>query len=302
MAHLPELHWTQVTAFRTVAIMTMHASESGFRAPRVPAADNTDDDTVLADAVSIAERVGARLLARFEPSPRLGAGEAILAALQANDDAATPLLREALLALRPAAGWYDDEEALSSSRTEECWVVDAVEGNINHVHGTEEWGVSITLLRHGSPVLAVVRQPTRDLTWTAIRGGGARSNGERLHVSAKAELRLALAATGQAEVDQVETYQRIGDSITAMLHHALLVRATVPSTFPMLLVAAGRNDVFWQYRPTLPGVAAGTLFVTEAGGSITAIDGTAWTQESPGILATSPHLRAPAIAALAAVA
>lgn len=269
--------------------------------------DNTDDgtvlaDAVLADAVAIAERVGSRLLTRFEPSPRLGDGDAILAALQANEDAATPLLREALLALRPEAGWFDDEEAASSSSTGESWVVDAVEGNINHVHGTEEWGVSITLLRHGSPVLAVVRQPARDLTWTAVRGGGARSNGERLQVSTKTELRLALAATGQAEVGQVDTYQRIGDSITAMLHHALLVRATVPSTFPMLLVAAGRNDVFWQYRPTLPGVAAGTLFVTEAGGSVTAIDGTAWTQESPGILATSPHLQAAAITALSTVA
>lgn len=277
--------------------MTIHTAEAGFRAAHVPA-----DDTVLADAVAIAERVGSRLLTRFEPSPRLGDGEAILAALQANEDAAAPLLREALLALRPEAGWFDDEEAASSSRTGECWVVDAVEGNINHVHGTEEWGVSITLLRHGAPVLAVVRQPARDLTWTAVRGGGARSNGERLRVSTKTELRLALAATGQAEVGQVDTYQRIGDSITAMLHHALLVRATVPSTFPMLLVAAGRNDVFWQYRPTLPGVAAGTLFVTEAGGSVTAIDGTAWTQESPGILATSPRLRTAAVAALAAVA
>src|SRR5262249_59934168 len=116
------------------------------------------------------------------------------------------------------------------------------------------------------PVLAVVRQPVADLTYTAVRGDGAYVNGERLSVSAKKELDAAIVATGQAEAGQQGTYRRIGESITAMLERALVVRAFVPSTFPMLLVAAGQHDVFWQYEPVLPGLAAGILVITEAGG------------------------------------
>ena len=65
---------------------------------------------------------------------------------------------------------------------------------------------------------------------------------------------------GQAEAGQTATYGPIGGSVTAMLGHALLVRTSVPSTFPMLHVASGQNDVFWQYACVLPGVAAGVEY------------------------------------------
>lgn len=281
----------------------MNTADSHTFAPLSPDSDHDGsaataaDRQLLADVVAIAEQTGARLLTLFDPSKRIDGVPALLAALRANEEAAEPGLRTALLALRPQAHWYDDDKS-SAPLDGEWWVVDAVEGNINHVHGTAEWGVSIALVRNGVPVLAVVRQPVGDLTWTAVRGGGARLNGARLQVSSKAELRAAIVATGQAEVGQVDTYRQIGDSITRMLHHALLVRAVVPSTFPMLLVAAGRNDAFWQYRPTLPGVAAGSLFIVEAGGRVTAIDGAAWAPGSPDILATTPQLQPAVIAAL----
>jgi myo-inositol-1(or 4)-monophosphatase len=87
-----------------------------------------------------------------------------------------------------------------------------------------------------------------------------------------------------------------------MLSRALLVRASVPSTFPMLLVAAGHNDIFWQYEPVLPGVAAGVLLITEAGGTVSRIDGSPWNPGSPDILAAAPAVHHAAIGALAAIA
>jgi len=63
-----------------------------------------------------------------------------------------------------------------------------------------------------------------------------------LRVSAKTSLDAAIAVTGQAEAGQEGTFRRIGASVTAMLSRALLVRAFVPSTFPLLLVAAGQHE------------------------------------------------------------
>jgi myo-inositol-1(or 4)-monophosphatase len=183
----------------------------------------------------------------------------------------------------------------------EWWAVDAVEGNVNHVHGLPEWCVSATLLRDDVPVLTVVHQPVGDVVHSAIRGAGAFADGRRLRVSAKSDLGVAIATTGQAEAGQRDTYRRIGDSITTMLGEALLVRATVPSTFPMLLVASGHTDLFWQYRPTLPGVAAGALLVAEAGGVVTDLGGAPWRPGSAGILAGAPALHTAALAALSTV-
>lgn len=86
-----------------------------------------------------------------------------------------------------------------------------------------------------------------------------------------------------------------------MLGHALLVRATVPSTFPMLLVASGQNDVFWQYAPVLSGVAAGILMVLEAGGVVTRIDGSPWLPGSEDIVLATPALHAPTLSVLSAL-
>ena len=83
-----------------------------------------------------------------------------------------------------------------------------------------------------------------------------------------------------------------------MLDRALLVRMSVPSTFPMLLLANGQNDVFWQYSPALSGIAAGVLMVTEAGGVASCIDGAPWLPGAPDILLAAPGLHRAAVDAL----
>lgn len=262
---------------------------SSFTEPASSAA-SAEDRALLAEVVEIAAAAGRALAARYSADARPADRDAMFRAGTADSRASLDILRPALTALRPGARWLTDDYETAELPPGEWWVVDEVEGNVNHVHGLPEWAVSVALVRDGQTVLAVVRQPIGDLTYTALRGAGAHVNGRALKVSAKTALDAAIVVTGQAEADQDGTYRRIGQSITAMLGSALLVRATVPSTFPMLLVAAGNNDVFWQYEPVLPGVAAGALMITEAGGVVTRIDGTPWSPGADTILATAPAL------------
>jgi myo-inositol-1(or 4)-monophosphatase len=258
------------------------------------AAAPLDERALLAGVVEAATEAGRALESRYSTAARPADRAAMFHAGTADSAASLNVLRPALTMLRPGAQWLTEEHETSALPAGEWWVVDEVEGNVNHAHGLPEWAVTVALVRDGEPVLAVVRQPVGDLTYTALRGGGAYLNGAALHVSAKSELNAAIVDTGQAEADQADTYERIGRSITAMLQRALLVRATVPSTFPMLLVAAGHHDVFWQYEPTLPGVAAGNLLITEAGGVVSRVDGSPWVPGSPDILVAAPGLHADA--------
>jgi myo-inositol-1(or 4)-monophosphatase len=212
-------------------------------------------------------------------------------------------LRDALRDLRPQARWLEEDNETGLLPDGEWWVVDNAEGSVNHVHGLPEWGVSITLVVDGVPSLGVFRQPVAGLTYTALRGHGAyvssaHENGRRLAVSEKAGLGLAVVGTGQAEAGQAGTYARIGRSVTALLEEAFLVRVTVPSTFPMLLVAAGHTDAFWQYEPVLPGIALGILLVTEAGGVVSAIDGRPWAPACDSVLVAAPGVHPAMVAAL----
>jgi myo-inositol-1(or 4)-monophosphatase len=244
------------------------------------------DLDLLPAVVAAAHAAGERLLALFDPAARPADRGAMFALGRRNEEASLGGLREALTALRPAA-WLEGDGERKPLPPGEHWVVDAVEGNVNHLHGVGEWAVTVALVRDDMPVLAVVRQPVGDLTYAAVRGHGAFANGAPLRVSAKRTLDAAIAATGQAEADEPATPRRLGASIAAMLARALLVRATVPSTFPLLRVAAGQHDVFWIYEPVLPGVAPGMLLVTEAGGTATRLDGSPWRPGAPDLLVTN---------------
>ncbi|MFC7751776.1 inositol monophosphatase family protein [Tsukamurella soli] len=245
---------------------------------------------------------GDRLLATFSPDSRPAGRADMFAAGRRNEDLVLEHLRPALTTMRPDARWLPDDLEAARLPRGEWWVVDAVEGNVNHIHGMPEWGVTVTLVRDEAPVLTVVRQPIGDLTYSAVTGGGAFCNDHRMQVSAKTDLDAAIVATGQAEVGQTDTYRRIGASVAALLGRALVVRAFVPSTFPMLLVASGRHEAFWQYGPVLPGVAAGALFVREAGGTVSRVDGSAWRPGSPDIIVAAPGVHAAAVAVLRDIA
>ena len=262
-----------------------------------------DVDDALVEAVAkVATDAGNRLLGVFTPDARPADKQELVRLAVRNERVASAGLRDALSALRPGARFVEDEqEAAPLPDDGQWWVVDNAEGSVNHVHGLSEWGVSIALVVAGRTELAVFRQPIGDLTYTARRGGGAWLNGQPLAVSQKNGLEIAIVGTGQAEAHQAETYGRIGRSITALLDHAFLVRATVPSTFPMLLVAAGHMDAFWQYEPVLPGVAVGSLFIAEAGGTVTTIDGQPWTPGADTILVGAPTVHPAVRDALAVV-
>lgn len=261
----------------------------------------TTYDDLVSEMAAIAKAAGARLLATYSTRARPGSREDMFVAGQRNEDVSLQGMREALTALLPTARWVEEDQETVELPDGEWWTVDAVEGNVNNVHGMPEWCVVITLVSSGVPVATAIYQPIGDRLYTAVRGGGAFLNGAPLQVSKKSQLNAAIVATGQAEADQQNTPRRIGNSIAVMLERALLVRATVPSTFPMILVASGQNDVFWQFEPVLPGIAAGVLLVTEAGGRAGRIDGSPWRPGAPDILVAAPGLFAEAAQSLAGI-
>jgi myo-inositol-1(or 4)-monophosphatase len=259
-----------------------------------------EDGIHLLDQVArVATEAGDRLLAVYSPDARPADRDELTKAAVRNEEASSAGLRDALHALHPQARWLAEENETGALPGGPWWVVDDAEGSVNHVHGLPEWGVSITLVIDGVPELGVFRQPVADLTYTARRGHGAYVNGRRLTASSKSGLELAIVGTGQAEAGQAGTYARIGRSVTALLQQAFLVRATVPSTFPLLLVAGGHIDAFWQYEPVLPGIALGILAATEADGLATTIDGSPWTPAADTVLVAAPGVHAAMVRALA---
>jgi myo-inositol-1(or 4)-monophosphatase len=263
-----------------------------------------DDDRGLAlDIAAAVQAAGARMAELFDTSPRYTTRDEVVAAIHANDEHSLAVFRPMLDRLRPNAGWVDDELESGALPPGEWWVTDPVEGNINHVHGMPDWGVTATLVRDNAPVVSVVHLPLTGNTYTAVRGGGAFLDGTPLSISTKVALDGALVGTGQARPgESALTFDRIGTSATAMLNAALVIKVSVPATLQLIHVAAGRMEAFWQFSQVRSGLLAGALLVTEAGGLVTDTRGNPWSLASPDFLATTPALQAEAIATLSRIA
>ncbi|MET7597020.1 inositol monophosphatase family protein [Streptomyces sp. NPDC005481] len=265
-------------------------------------AEYADLEAVLADAETAVRAAGALLRDRHDEAARPGDLDEIVRAIDANDEAVLALVQQPLLAARPGSRWAEDELAGGPLPEGEWWVVDAAEGNINHIHGMTEWGVTATLVRDNAPVLTVVHLPLTGDTYTALRGRSAFLNGERLRASAKTDLKAALVGTGQAKPgEEEEALRRMGASVTAMLLNALVVRVSVPATMQLIHVASGRMDTFWQFSDVRSGLLPGALLVSEAGGSVTGTRGEPWTLGDEDFLASAPGVHAAAVAVLSAL-
>jgi myo-inositol-1(or 4)-monophosphatase len=262
-----------------------------------------EDEALLPAVAAVVTSAGARLLDRFTSTSRFTTRDEVVAAIYANDEASLAALRPALEKVRPGARWAEDELDSGALPDGEWWVTDPVEGNINHIHGMTDWGVTATLVRENVPVLAVVLLPTTGDLYTAVLGGGAFLNGEAIHVSAKTDLDAAIVGTGQASPrEEADTFRLIGASTTAMVTAGLVVRVSVPATLQLIQVAAGRMDVFWQFSAVRSGLLAGALLVSEAGGSLTDTHGSPWTLDSDSFLAAAPTLVAQSVDILAPLA
>jgi myo-inositol-1(or 4)-monophosphatase len=259
----------------------------------------SDDIQLLNETAKAVQQTGQILLQRFDAEARPADLTGLLAMIETNDDVATNHLRQQLQAIRPQARWLEDEKAAGPLPPGEWWVADPVEGNVNHIHGMGDWGVTATLVRDNEIVLTVVDEPLTSRMYTALRGAGAFLNGRPLHTSSKQDLRAALVSTGQATPgEDASTRTLMARSIAAMLEQSLLVKAAVPASMQLVHVAAGRMDVFWQPSNILSGLVAGALLVREAGGVVTDWHGAPWTLASPHFVASAPGVHAAVVQTL----
>ena len=166
------------------------------------------------------------------------------------------------------------------------WVYDPLDGTTNYAHGLPIFCSSLALEIDGRTAVGAVYDPTRAELFTAERGAGAFLNGQRLHVSAAGELIDALLVTGFP----YDVHKQTADLVTmfaAFLGRARAVRRLGSAALDLCYVAAGRFDGYWEQHLWPWDVAAGALIVTEAGGTVTGMDGSAFDPAAAHLVASN---------------
>ncbi|MDF2576895.1 MAG: suhB-A [Chlamydiales bacterium] len=176
-----------------------------------------------------------------------------------------------------------------TTQSEFLWTVDPLDGTINYAHGFPFVAVSIALLYQGYPVVGVIYNPILQELFTCTRGGGAFLGNLRLYVSKTNQLGKSLLATGFP-------YNRRGTADNNYKEFAHLtnltqgVRRAGAAALDLAYVASGQFDGYWEKGIKPWDIAAGALLVEEAGGKVSAYDGSALDIMEPQILATNGHI------------
>jgi myo-inositol-1(or 4)-monophosphatase len=207
-----------------------------------------------------------------------------------TDHASEHAVRDALARAAPGIAFFGEETG--GERADVGWFVDPLDGTANFVHGFPGVGVSIGLVAHGVPVVAVVDAPMLGATYWARLGGGAFCNGNAIRVSTRPAER-AICATGfpfRSKRERLDGYLPVFERALRDFEDLRRVGA---ASLDLCWTAAGVFDGYFELALGTWDVAAGGLLVREAGGVVTdwADDDRAWL-DSGDVIAGPPAVHA----------
>jgi len=210
------------------------------------------------------------------------------------DRASEAAIVAAVRAAFPAAAILGEEGGVYAGTSDERFIVDPLDGTTNYAHRYPLFCVSIAYERGGVLEAAAIDAPLMGMRFAARRGGGATLNGEPIRVSTTETVGSALVCTGFNPAD----YDRNGRYFAALSRLAQGVRRDGSAALDLALVAAGRYDGFWEWDLKPWDIAAGALMITEAGGRVSAIDGSAFDVAGGSIAASNSRIHPEFCAAL----
>jgi len=251
------------------------------------------DPALVLKASEIAREAGARLREFYAQGVETEyKGDVDLVTVA--DRTVEKLIRTRLGEVFPTHGVYGEEGTRERMEGEFRWYVDPLDGTTNFAHGFPQFCVSLGLERRhaglapeqdGTLAAGIVYDPLRDELFTAEHGGGARLNGETIHVSHNRELGESLLATG------FPSRKRHSSPNIHFYHEFTLrshgVRRAGSAALDLAYIACGRLDGFWEFNLNPWDTAAGILLIAEAGGRITDFEGRPFSLDSRETLASN---------------
>lgn len=204
------------------------------------------------------------------------------------DRASEAAIVAAIRSAFPAAAILGEEGGIYAGTGDERFIVDPLDGTTNYAHRYPLFCVSIAYERAGVLEAAAIDAPLLGMRFAARRGGGATLNGAPIRVSATGAVAGALVCTGFNPAN----YERNGRSFATLSRRAQGVRRDGSAALDLALVAAGRYDAFWEWDLKPWDMAAGALLIAEAGGRVSAIDGSPLALVNGPIAASNGRLHA----------
>lgn len=166
------------------------------------------------------------------------------------------------------------------------WFIDPIDGTVNFANGIPLCCVSVGLEKAGEMILGAVYNPIMNEFFFAQKGFGAFLNDKKIQVSDKSDVATSCLVTGfpynylDMANGPIEVFERL-------IRKGIPVRRLGSAAIDLCWVAAGRFDGFYEHKLQAWDSAAGSLIVTEAGGTVSDYDGNPYSPFTYQVLATN---------------
>jgi myo-inositol-1(or 4)-monophosphatase len=220
-------------------------------------------DAVRAGGALIKSRTGERMAVQFKTSW----SDLVTKVDKAVEETVSQIIRS-----RFSEHGFVGEEGGGGWDRELTWVLDPVDGTTNFAHTLPNFVCSLACYRGQEPLVAAIFDPNRDELFVARRGGGAFLNGAPIHVDPAGQLQESLVGTNLMWDVREDRYYNL-PGLQELGRNVRGVRSLGAAALELAYVACGRLSAFFQYRLAPWDFGAGVLMVTEAGGTISTLDG-----------------------------
>jgi len=160
---------------------------------------------------------------------------------------------------------------LPSSLVGYRWIVDPLDGSLNHSRQIPFSAISVGLWHGETPVLGAIHDPVRREVFSGIVGVGAWLNGQSITTSTVRRRGQAVICTGFPIATDFRT-DALSDFVRR-IRTFKKVRLLGSAALSLAYVASGRADAYFESQIKIWDVAAGLAVVAAAGGACVAQPG-----------------------------
>lgn len=176
------------------------------------------------------------------------------------------------------------------------WFCDPIDGTKAFTWGVPTAMFSLGLVVDGRPIVGVCYEPMCDRLYTAIRGEGAYRNDTKLHVNS-----LSL---DEGILGTISSHYRIRHQapyLEELLRRRIDMAAFSGAVAKCMRVAEGRFTGYIEELANAHDLAAAEVIITEAGGTLTSLDGQPLDYSRPfkGVIASNTRVHDELVAIVA---
>jgi myo-inositol-1(or 4)-monophosphatase len=146
-----------------------------------------------------------------------------------------------------------------NKKTEECWIVDPIDGSMNFLRGFKFYSISLALWKKNEPIFGIIYNFETEDLYSGFVGLGATHNKKRIKNSLKKSTNESILATG------FPVYLNLDDDYFVefknLVRNYKKIRMIGSASLSIAMVAVGVFDSYYEKNIKLWDVAAGLAII-----------------------------------------